>query len=143
MNAAEFKISHPDTWDDADAVNGKLYRFVDVVAGVPLIEIRADERPKLEGFEIFEPDWVVAQAPTVFAIYDTRDQIIFGPQGVSDGYSLLSLLQIHGYASVDAFYEEQTPGTGPRLAYDDMDIWLRLGLRVKVYIPSLRRKETR
>jgi hypothetical protein len=130
---------NPAKWNDEDVVTGKLYRFVETGIELPLIEINQSEIYKLEGYEYFEPDWVVAEPPTLFAIYDREEHLISGPQGMAPDYSLPELLNAEGYASIREFCDEfdHTLSAGK---LTDLDVWIRLGLPAKVFVPSLKRK---
>jgi hypothetical protein len=130
---------NPANWSDEDVVSGKLFRFVETGIEQPLIEINQSELSKLEGYEYFEPDWVVAEPPALFAIYDREDHLIFGPQGMARDYSLVDLLRAEGYTSISEF-RDRFAHTLTEGKLTDLDVWIRLGLPAKVYIPSLKRK---
>ncbi len=129
---------HPDSWETHEIVEGKLYRYVDTGIGLPLIEILESQLPRLEGYDFYEPYWVVAQDPTYFAIYDREDQLIYSPLGFAKTYSLPDLVRAEGYASVSDFRAKHMNPEHGQLT--DLDIWVRLALPAKVYLPSLKRK---
>jgi hypothetical protein len=135
-----FKSSqNPAKWNDQDVVKGKLYRFVETGIEQPLIEINQNELSKLEGYEYFEPDWIVAEPPVLFAVYDRQEHLIFGPQGLAKDYSLADLLKSEGYSSVTEF-RDKFAHTLAQGHLTDLDVWIRLGLPAKVFVPSLKKK---
>ncbi len=129
----------PIDWDEELVLEGKLYRFVDTGITLPLIEIKESDLDRLEGYEFYEPYWVVAQPPTDFAIYDRSNKLIFSSNEFASDYSLESLVQADGYESVEEFREKHRSAAGS-VPMTDMEIWVRMGLHAKVYLPSLKRK---
>lgn len=129
----------PENWDDDLTLTGKLYRFVETGVDLPLIEISEGDLPKLDGYEFYEPYWVVAQPPVLYAIYDRHERLIFGPQGLAEDYSLERLFRESGYDSREEFQADHSPSksAGP---LTDEEIWIRMGLPARVYLPSLKRK---
>lgn len=131
--------NNPAHWSETDVVHGRLYRYVDEEINFPLIEIAEADLKRLEGYEFFEPSWVLAQAPTLFAIYDRDEKLIFGPGGYADDYSADRLAAKDGYESVQ-YYRSQNPTPALETPVRDMDVWVRMGLPARVYLPSLRKK---
>ena len=135
-----FKEKHrPENWTGEAVLDGKLYRYVDTGITLPLIEISESDLSKLDGYEFYEPYWVVAQPPTIFAVYDRHENMIYSSFGFVSDYSLDALVQADGYESA-ADFRERFKATTQNPPFNDLDIWIRMGLPAKVYLPSLKKR---
>lgn len=128
---------------ESDSIlEGKLFRYIDEQINFPLIEIAEHDLERLEGYEFFEPSWVVAEEPVQFVILNRIDKPIYSFGKYANNYSADALVAADGYESA-AKFREKNPTPQLKTAIRDMDIWIRMGLSAKVYLPSLRRKRSK
>jgi hypothetical protein len=125
---------------ESDSIlEGKLYRYVDDQVNLPLIEIKEADLDRLEGYDFFEPSWVIAEEPVQYAIFDRDNKVIFSFGKYANDYSADALVAADGYDSAEEF-RKKNPTPQLKTAVRDMDIWIRMGLSAKIYLPSLKRK---
>jgi hypothetical protein len=122
-------------------LEGKLFRYIDEQVNFPLIEIAEQDLERLEGYEFFEPSWVVAEEPVQFVILDRGEKPIYSFGKYANNYSVEALVAADGYESA-AKFREKNPTPQLKTSIRDMDIWIRMGLAARVYLPSLPRRKT-